>query len=413
MAGGTYNSRISVVKMKKNLLLLLSFILIFQSGCITEEAENPPAKTLVADRTLLVYLAGDNNLWQYMDRNIAGIRAGMNSGEISGNTKVVVYYDTPYDVPRLTEFTPGRETLLKEYPEQNSASGAILREVVEDMSLLAPARHYGLVLGSHGTAWIPSSAIGQLTRTLDKNSGVWPETRFFGEDVSVSPAGYMNIDELAGAIPDRQFDYILFDACYMGSVEVVYALRDKTGYIISSPAEEVADGYPYERVLPALLAQTPDLVSVCNGFYEYYAGHDDPRYHSATVSLVRTAGLHRLWQVTDELSRTAMEAESDVFAGMDIGNIQHFDRYKHHFMFDLKETVDCLAEKNLINMEQRSRFESALAATVLYEAHTPYCFGEPIRVSCGLSGYIPVAGYAELNEHYNSMEWKCFASGPQ
>ena len=124
--------------MKKNLLLPLLFILIFQSGCITEEAENPPAKTLVADRTLLVYLAGDNNLWQYMDRNIAGIRAGMNSGEISGNTKVVVYYDTPYDVPRLTEFTPDRETLLKEYPEQNSVSGAILREVVEDMSLPPP-----------------------------------------------------------------------------------------------------------------------------------------------------------------------------------------------------------------------------------------------------------------------------------
>lgn len=337
--------------MKKKLLLLSSFILVFLSGCVTEEVEPSPGKILVAERTLLVYLAGDNNLWQYMDRNIAGIRTGMNSGKIPGNTKVVVYYDTPYDVPRLTEFTPGRETLLKEYPEQDSASGAILGEVVEDMSLLAPARHYGLVLGSHGTAWIPSSAIGHLTRTFGADTGAWPETRFFGEDVSVNPAGYMNMDELADALPNRKFDYILFDACYMGSVEVAYALRDKTGYIISSPAEEVADGYPYERVLPALLAETPDLVSVCSGFYEYYAGHEDPRYRSATVSLVRTAGLRQLWQATDNLSRTAMETKPDVFAGMDTGSMQHFDRYKRHFLFDLKETVDRLAEKNLISME--------------------------------------------------------------
>lgn len=398
--------------MKSN-LLLLSFILIFQSACVQEESESSPAATSVADRTLLVYLAGDNNLWQYMDRNIAGIREGMQSEKISGNTKVVVYYDTPYDVPRLTEFIPGSETLLKEYPEQNSASGATLREVVADMERLAPARHYGLVLGSHGTAWIPSAAFGQLTCSFSDNIGKWPETRFFAEDVSVSPAGYMNLDELADALPDRKFDYILFDACYMGSVEVAYALKDKTDYIISSPAEEVADGYPYERVLSALLARTPDLVSVCVGFFNYYAEHEDERYRSATVSLVRTAGLHRLWQATDDLSKTAMEAEPDVFAGMDIHDIQHFDRYRRPFIFDLKETVDRLAEKNLISTAQRKQFESALAATVLYEAHTPYCFGEPIRVSCGLSGYIPVEGYAELNEHYKSMEWKCFAFGGQ
>lgn len=398
--------------MKSN-ILLLSFIIIFQCGCVREETEHSPAETPVADRTLVVYLAGDNNLWQYMDRNIAGIREGMQSEKISGNTKVVVYYDTPYDVPRLWEFGTGSETLLKEYPEHNSASGATLREVVEDMVRLSPARRYGLVLGSHGTAWIPSSAIGHLTRTFSDNTGEWPETRFFGEDVSVTPTGYMDLDELANALPNRTFDYILFDACYMGSVEVAYALKDKTDYIISSPAEEVADGYPYARVLPALLAHTPDLVSVCDGFYEYYATHEDERYHSATVSLVRTAGLCRLYQAVSDLSKTAMEAEPDVFAKMDIRDIQHYDRYKRPFLFDLKETMDRVAEKNLISAQQKLRFESALDATVLYEAHTPYCFGQPVRVSCGLSTYIPVEEYTELNDHYKSMQWNCLISGNQ
>ena len=41
----------------------------------------------------------------------------------------------------------------------------------------------------------------------------------------------MNIDALAAALPVR-FDFILMDACLMGSVEVVYELRNKADFII-------------------------------------------------------------------------------------------------------------------------------------------------------------------------------------
>lgn len=393
--------------MKSRILLVLSVIMIL-TGCVKEEADHASLLPVAAERTLLVYLAGDNNLWHYMDKNIAGIRNGMKAQSVSAATKVVVYYDTPYAAPRLTEITTAGETVLKEYPEQNSASGATLREVVGDMLLLSPARHYGLVLGSHGTGWVPASAIGELTRTHRDNSGAWPETRFFGEDVSANPTGYMDIDKLANALPDKLFEYILFDACHMGSVEVAYALRNKADYIISSPAEIIADGFPYESILPAMLAHNPDLTAACAGFYHYYAGHEDKRYHSATVSLVRTAGLPQLWQTVNELSREALENNPAVFDEMDLQSIQHYDRYSRHFMYDLKEVVERMAASSGIPAEKKRRFYNALDATVLYEAHTPYCFGKPVRVHCGLSTYVPRKESGMMNKYYSSNEWNLF-----
>ena len=40
-------------------------------------------------------------------------------------------------------------------------------------------------------------------------------------------------------------DYILFDDCYMSSVEVAHALRHVTDYLIGSTSEIMAYGFPY------------------------------------------------------------------------------------------------------------------------------------------------------------------------
>ena len=51
----------------------------------------------------------------------------------------------------------------------------------------------------------------------------------------------MEIDDLAKGLPDDLFDFILFDACYMASVECTYELRNKAEYILASPTETMAD----------------------------------------------------------------------------------------------------------------------------------------------------------------------------
>lgn len=64
----------------------------------------------------------------------------------------------------------------------------------------------------------------------------------------------MNIDDLHEALQVLpKLDFLLFDACFMESVEVAYALRDCGDYMISSPTEIPGVGAPYEDVVPLCL----------------------------------------------------------------------------------------------------------------------------------------------------------------
>ena len=63
----------------------------------------------------------------------------------------------------------------------------------------------------------------------------------------------MDISELAAAIDGSgvRFDYLLFDACFMSSVEALYDLRRAADYIVASPCEVMAHGFPYTTSTPA------------------------------------------------------------------------------------------------------------------------------------------------------------------
>ena len=130
-----------------------------------------------------------------------------------------------------------------------------------------PAEEYGLILWSHGTSWLPA---GRGLRSFGSDSGK-----------------EMNIVDLAKALP-LHFKFILFDACLMGAVEVVYELRNTTDYIIASSTETIAEGFPYHLILPELVKQNPDWTKVAQQYFDYY-NNQQGVYQSATVSVILTA----------------------------------------------------------------------------------------------------------------------------
>ena len=380
--------------------MLAGCALLF-AGC-TKEGDAPIP---TVSRTLMVYMAGDNNLAANGAANLESITAAM-AGYAASDARVVVYFDVPGENPRLIEVASDGQRELYAWPSpQDSASGATLAEVIGLVRRLAPAEKYGLVLWSHGVGWLPASAQGYLTRSMVRKADPWPATKWFGQDVTAQPTGYIDTEELAAAIPAEMFDYILFDACHMASVEVLYALRDKADYIISSPTEVVAEGFPYGAVTRSLLRETPDLQAVCKSFYNYYAGHPSAVYRSAAVSLVKCAELDALADATATLCGAAQAADPTVLSAMDITRLQHFDRYRRHFLFDLGSIADELARQGKVPAAALAAWRSQLARTVVWEAHTAAFFDLPIEKCCGLSGYVPVAEYADLNSYYITLEW--------
>lgn len=387
--------------MKQILSLFVCFVVFLLSGCTKERTERPASPV---QRTLLVYFAADNNLSDNVQANLEGLVQGM--ARVPENGRVIAYLDTPGDNPRLVEVTAAGTQELYRWPSaQNSASAATVREVIDRVRRTAPAERYGLVLWSHGMAWLPSSATGYLVKSSPGNAGAWPATKYFGQDMGANPPGYIETNDLAAAIPGGMFDYILFDACFMASVEVQYALRDKADWIIAAPTEVIAESFPYADITSELLRRDPDLKAVCETYYRHYAQHVLPSYRSATVSLVNTSQLEALATATAELYGAALTRNPAVFSDFDLSAVQPMDRFYRHFLFDLDDVTSRLEATGAVTTAEAGRWREQLGRTIRYSAHTAAFFDLPLRVCCGLSCYVPVRAYPGLNDYYLTLEW--------
>ena len=128
-----------------------------------------------------------------------------------------------------------------------------------------------------------------------------------------------------------RFDYLLFDACFMSSVEALYDLRRAADYIVASPCEVMAHGFPYDTVIPSLFADDGaryDLAAACRNVYEYYNAVDSYKSGCATLT------------VCDELEGLAT-ALHDINAGatkaVDATTLQSYDGMETHQFYDLEE----------------------------------------------------------------------------
>ena len=370
-------------------------------GC-TKDGEDP--RYPHASRVVLVYMTGDNSLGGYVRDNLDAMRRGMASAPAGSRT--IAYVDTPDGNPRLLEVTSsGTQTLYTWPSPHNSASAATVREAIGRVRTLAPADRYGLVLWSHGLAWMPSWATGYLTRSKARIGDIWPATKWFGQDTGENPAGYLDVEQLSEAIPSGVFDWILFDACFMASAETLYALRDKAERIVCSPAEVIADGFPYAEIMAGLLRPEPDLRGVCETDYRHYADDPRPAYRSATVSLVETSQFEALAEATASVLGAALTADPEVLSNMDLNRLQPLDRYRRHFLFDMGSVVRELETRGLVPALLAEAWRAQLARTGSYEAHTPTMLGLALDACCGLSMYVPYADYADLNEYYRTLGW--------
>ncbi|WP_462353858.1 clostripain-related cysteine peptidase [Alistipes timonensis] len=415
---------------------LVCYTLVLLATLLAACSKNEELCLPHSSRVVLVYMAGDNSLGGYVRDNLDAMARGMAFAPAGSRT--IAYVDTPGENPRLVEVTAsGTETLHVWPGAHNSASAATVREAIGRVRTLAPANRYGLVLWSHGLAWMPSWATGYLTRSKARMAEPWPQTKhdravsetsasflpaafsaaapwpatkWFGQDTGESPAGYLDVEQLSEAIPSGVFDWILFDACFMASAETLYALRDKAERIVCSPAEVIADGFPYEKIMAELLRPEPDLRAVCESYYLHYARHAQSSYRSATVSLVETSQLEALAAATASVLGAALTTDPEALAGMELSRVQPLDRYRRHFLFDMGSVVGELETRGLVPASLAGAWRAQLARTVIYEAHTPTMLGLPLDACCGLSMYVPVASYADLNEYYRTLEWyvRCF-----
>ena len=80
----------------------------------------------------------------------------------------------------------------------------------------------------------------------------------------------MELPDFAEAIP-MKLDYILFDACLMGGIEVAYELRGKCSLLGFSQTEVLAEGLDYKTLTQHLLQkEKPYPEGVCADYFTQY-----------------------------------------------------------------------------------------------------------------------------------------------
>lgn len=201
-----------------------------------------PGDPLKSSRTVLVYVAADNTLSGFALPDFEEMKVGMAKVE-DVDVNFLVYIDKGGS-PQLLELKNENgtvvEKVVKTYSSRNSVGVSETQEVFAAVfsNTQYQADSYGLVYWSHGDGWLPYP--------LGAN------TRWVGQDIGNGDKR-MNISEFVEILETApHFDFILFDACFMQSVEVAYELRDYTDYCIGSPTEIPGPGASYDELVPAM-----------------------------------------------------------------------------------------------------------------------------------------------------------------
>lgn len=406
----------------------------------TEEPES-------ADRrVLLFYECAFNNLGSYMQTNMEDQNTGLPAGYIPGKygDVLLVYsriYKGKYDytpvnsyLRRIYKTSKGKvisDTLKVFGKETIAASPSTLSAVLTLVREKFPAKGYGMVVSSHGSGWLPAGYYYSPSRFEDDHKGevgtsrqgiavqsvghprlpvpegdlpdtdpFYGMTRSIGQDyIKGSYYGHeMSVSEFADAIP-YHLDYLLFDMCFTGGVEVAYGLKDKADYLGLSPAEVLADGmFDYTKITSFLLDRTtPDLEGLLKDSFEMYDKQSGV-YRSSTVNLVRTSGLDNLASVCARM----INEYSDALADAPVDDIQGYYRQNRHYFYDLVDIFEkCGASK--ADLED---LDKAVDGCVIYKNSTGQFLEEyDIKAYSGFSMYLPCAGTPLLDLYYRKEVW--------
>ncbi len=412
-------------------------------GCCKEKPEEP---VNVNRKVLLFYECGVNNLTSYLKNNMDGTEKGLPAGYVPRESGDVVLIYSRYSKGAF-DYTPVESHLRRIYKKPNgkivsdtlktfgtetiAASSSTMRQVLTYVKDEFPAKGYGLVFSSHGSGWLPAGYYYSPSRFEDDHKGevgtsrqgiaaqsvghprlpvpegdlpdtdpFYGMTRSIGQDyIKGSYYGHeMSVSEFADAIP-YHLDYLLFDMCFSGGVEVAYGLKDKADYLGLSPAEVLGDGmFNYTKITSFLLnRETPDLEGLFKDSFEMY-DKQSGAYRSSTVNLVRTSGLDNLASVCARM----INEYSDALADAPVDDIQGYYRQGRHYFYDLVDIFEkCGASK--ADLED---LDKAVDGCVIYKNSTGQFLEDyDIKAYSGFSMYLPCAGTPLLDLYYRKEVW--------
>ena len=330
--------------------------------------------------TLLVYWDGQTSMGPNSAKHLILKYRTDGKGNINGVKAI------PYNAP-LDDIIDAGE-IVKEYPTQLSTDKDVMAQVLKDMTQYAPSEKLGVIVGSHASSWLNTIYT----------------SRSFGQDGSGTD-NTMLIPDMAEAMASvgKKFEFVLFDACFMGTMEVAHAFRNVANYQIASSMEVPAYGFPYCDFMDDLYKGTPEgYKKACETFIDFYEDRMTSGQQAwGTVSVIDSKELEAL---TAEVKKEVVE-HKDVLANYNPKKLEDYGKDNGKYLsYDLGDWI-----KDLNGGALPTAFSAQLDRTVIYKD----CLDKAIPSSyainstrySGLGIYIPVAQRPKWNSYFKTLEW--------
>lgn len=259
--------------MKKYLFLGICFSFLFfscdffsQNGFFIDDGISQtiePSQTFSQDErlwTILIYMCADNNLESAAMNDIFEMECSNLDTNI---VNVLLLVDKSASYNSLNDNWSGTKLFKLKTGRNQSQSSMISQEldchylgliageekeldlsdenVLEKSVLYAmnrfPASNYGLIMWGHGSGW----------KNLPEN-----EKSYKGFSYDETSNSYMTLKQfncaLQNCFSERKLDFLGFDTCYGGEIEVMYEIRDSVKFACGSEGLVSSSGWNYENL---------------------------------------------------------------------------------------------------------------------------------------------------------------------
>lgn len=354
-----------------------------------DSPDGPDAPVTPVGQTVFMFFPWSNSLLSDFRRTVEDMQTVVAQRSMK-DERVMVFMATSEREAVLFELKKqnGRclTDTLRRYNDRPFTSRQWLTSLFSEVMTLAPASRYGMVVGCHGLAWVPVQGQRNARKRLGSQEKIDEEDNLYKEeriDKEGEPNDLMHFEVqgpvttrfIGGTYPETQIEttdladamadaglhteYILFDACYMSSVEVAYELKDVTHYLIASPTEVLSYGFPYITMGKHLLG-TPNYKGIVDSFISFYSSYNLPY---GTVAVTDCTQLDALAAIAQQINAAA--AEQLVPNG-----VQIMDGYSPTLFYDLGHLMSLKDAGTVLT----AAFAEQLDKTVPYKGHTGQYF---------------------------------------
>lgn len=351
-----------------------------------------------------VYMMAENSLSGYAEADIKEMMSA--AVEIPDDCALIVFVD---DVlrPRICRIYSGAKGVVCDtihtFGKDFVSSGVdnarmVFRRVAERYS----AQTLNVVLWSHGSGWVAGRRTPR-SRSIGVDNGK--------NDYSNTDTEVLDIEDiplLLSEFPVRP-TVLMFDACFMQTLETAYALRECAQWIVASPAEIPADGAPYDLLLEHFFAHDVNAAHIVDAYCDAY----EDAWGGVVLSVVDCTAMEQLAICCRGLVPAAFErAKGEAVAafsylpgGYSSGEVDYYPDF----------TDANAAMQKALDAVSYGAWRAALDRAVPYRATTGRWYSAVHRINykvdrenyCGVSMYVPREGerFEAYNADFSSTAW--------